>query len=149
MAARRASLASDAAFRSSASSRCFVPSFCASGSLHAGHRLAKPGLFGFSSNSSEHTTHTFTGNTIRISFYANPAQVMARCVLCHLRPHTPFLRPKVTDNRSPKRGARYRSHRNFDRPPFWFRCFLLCFSSSDKLGLVKTCGADQCLLLQS
>jgi hypothetical protein len=36
----------------------------ASGSLHAGQRLAKPGLPGLNSNSSEQTTQTFIGNAI-------------------------------------------------------------------------------------
>ena len=35
-----------------------------SGSLHAGQRLAKPGLPGLSSNSSEQTTQTLMGNAI-------------------------------------------------------------------------------------
>jgi hypothetical protein len=35
-----------------------------SDSLHAGHRLAKPGFPGFNSNSSEHTTQTLIGNAI-------------------------------------------------------------------------------------
>jgi hypothetical protein len=36
----------------------------ASGSLHAGQRLAKPGLPGLSSNSSEQITQIFIGNAI-------------------------------------------------------------------------------------
>jgi hypothetical protein len=36
----------------------------ASGSLHAGQRLANPGLPGLSSNSSEQITQTFIGNAI-------------------------------------------------------------------------------------
>src|SRR6202047_4480365 len=35
-----------------------------SGSPHAGQRLAKPGLSGFSSNSTEQTAHTLIGNAI-------------------------------------------------------------------------------------
>jgi len=41
----------------------------ASGSLHSGQRLAKPGLPGFSSNSSEQTTHTLIGKAIATPFY--------------------------------------------------------------------------------
>jgi len=41
--------------------------YCVSlfGVLHSGHRLAKPGLSGFSSNSSEQTVQTLIGNTIQ------------------------------------------------------------------------------------
>ena len=38
----------------------------ASGALQAGQRLAKPGLPGFSSNSSEQTAHTLMGKAISI-----------------------------------------------------------------------------------
>src|ERR1017187_5959232 len=66
MACLRASFASAALLRSSRS----IPSFdlgpVSSGSLQAGQRLAKPGLPGFSSNSSEHTAQTRTGNTITL-----------------------------------------------------------------------------------
>jgi len=37
-----------------------------SGSQHCGHRFAKPGLPGLSSNSSEQTTQTLIGNVIGI-----------------------------------------------------------------------------------
>lgn len=40
----------------------------ASGSLHAGQRLAKPGLPGRNSNSSEQITQTFIGNAIGSPF---------------------------------------------------------------------------------
>jgi len=40
-----------------------------SGSLHSGQRLAKPGLSGFSSNSSEQTAQTRVGNAIQILCY--------------------------------------------------------------------------------
>src|SRR5258707_14209943 len=41
-----------------------VTASACSGSLHAGQRFAKPGLSGFSSNSSEQTAHTLIGNAI-------------------------------------------------------------------------------------
>jgi hypothetical protein len=46
---------------------CFVEGAAGSGSLHAGQRLAKPGLSGFSSNSSLQTEHTLIGNAILLS----------------------------------------------------------------------------------
>lgn len=64
MASLRASLASFRVLRSSASVFCFVFGLAFSGSLHAGQRLAKPGLSGFSSNSSEQTAQTRIGNAI-------------------------------------------------------------------------------------
>ena len=64
MAARRASLASDRDLRSSALMGRLVPGSADSGSLQAGQRLAKPGLPGFNSNSSEHTAQTLMGNAI-------------------------------------------------------------------------------------
>src|ERR1700728_250542 len=47
---------------------CVSASF-ASGALHSGQRLAKPGLSGFNSNSSEHTTQTLIGKAITHLFY--------------------------------------------------------------------------------
>src|SRR5450432_1132679 len=44
--------------------RPFVAGSTASGALHSGQRFAKPGLSGFSSNSSAHTMQTFVGNVI-------------------------------------------------------------------------------------
>ena len=67
MACLRASFASIKVFRSSASTLRFVVSSAGFGSLQAGHRLAKPGLSGLSSNSSEQTTQTRTGNAMPIS----------------------------------------------------------------------------------
>ena len=70
MACRRASFASARLFRSSASMRLFaavVPA--ASSTLHSGQRLAKPGLSGLSSNSSEHTAHILIGSGIALTFY--------------------------------------------------------------------------------
>jgi len=64
MAFRRASFASLAALRSSASMWVLVESSLNSGALHAGQRLAKPGLSGFSSNSSPHTMQVLIGNAI-------------------------------------------------------------------------------------
>ena len=66
MAWRRASLASAAVLRSSASMARLDAGAALSGSLHAGQRLAKPGLSGFSSNGSEQTTQTLIGKAIRL-----------------------------------------------------------------------------------
>src|SRR5580700_9085325 len=66
MAVLRASLASARALRSSASMLPFTAGSACSGSLHAGQRLAKPGLSGFSSNSSEQTAQTRIGNAISL-----------------------------------------------------------------------------------
>ena len=63
IAARRAAFASREVF--STSSPLTLPAGpSASGSLHCGQRLAKPGLSGFNSNSSSHTTHVLIGNAI-------------------------------------------------------------------------------------
>src|SRR5580693_5944441 len=43
----------------------FAPGSACGGSLHAGQRLAKPGLPGFSSNSSEQTAQTLMGYAMR------------------------------------------------------------------------------------
>jgi hypothetical protein len=43
---------------------CGVAESVDSGSLHSGQRLAKPGLFGLSSNSSEHTMQVLIGKVI-------------------------------------------------------------------------------------
>ncbi len=64
MARLRASFASFRLLRSSASMPGFALESALSGSLHAGQRLAKPGLSGFSSNSSEQTAQTRIGNAI-------------------------------------------------------------------------------------
>src|SRR6202011_5242891 len=69
MARRRASLASLAVLRSSASTGRLVAGAADSSALQAGHRLAKPGLSGFSSNSSEQTAQTRRGNAIPTIFY--------------------------------------------------------------------------------
>jgi len=45
------------------------PPSSASGSLHAGQRLAKPGFSGLSSNSSPQTTQVRIGNGIAVLFY--------------------------------------------------------------------------------
>ena len=42
----------------------FVAGSAGSGALQAGQRLAKPGLSGFNSNSSEQILHTLIGNVI-------------------------------------------------------------------------------------
>jgi len=65
MARLRASFASTCILRSSAVVLCFLAG-AASGSLHAGQRLAKPGLSGFNSNSSEQTAQIRRGKAIRI-----------------------------------------------------------------------------------
>lgn len=65
MALLRASLASFRVLRSSASTLCLAVGSDFSGSLQDGQRLAKPGLPGFSSNSSEQTTQTLIGKAIR------------------------------------------------------------------------------------
>ena len=64
MAPRRASLSSLFPLRASESVGRFPP--MDSGSLHAGQRLAKPGLSGLSSNSSEQTTQTLMGKDIHL-----------------------------------------------------------------------------------
>jgi len=64
MAFLRSSLASAAALRSSALMRDFSTGLDASASLHSGQRLAKPGLSGFSSNSSPQTAQTRMGKLI-------------------------------------------------------------------------------------
>lgn len=63
MACRRAALASLSVFRSIAS-RVGLAGDSAGSALQSGHRLAKPGLSGFNSNSSEQTTQTLMGKTI-------------------------------------------------------------------------------------
>ena len=66
MAWRRASLASRWVLRSSAVSCCLEPGVGVvdSSALHSGHRLAKPGLSGLSSNSSEQMAQTLMGKGI-------------------------------------------------------------------------------------
>ena len=64
-----------------------VEAIC-SGSLQAGQWLAKPGLSGFSSNSSEQTAQTRIGNAIKLSFY-NPCRTSlyrsSRGICCRVR----------------------------------------------------------------
>jgi hypothetical protein len=69
MARLRASFASFKVLRSSASILCLAGEEAASPALQAGQRLAKPGLSGFSSNSSEQTAQIRRGNAIRLIFY--------------------------------------------------------------------------------
>ena len=64
MACRRASFASLTVLRSSASMRCGAVGTVGSGVLQSGQRLAKPGLSGFSSNSSEQTVQILMGKAI-------------------------------------------------------------------------------------
>src|SRR3981081_2733551 len=59
-----ASLISLAVLRSSASMRRGFMGTVGSGTLHAGQRLAKPGLSGFSSNSSAQTAQIIVGKGI-------------------------------------------------------------------------------------
>lgn len=65
MAFLRASFASFTLWRSSASMLRFALDCVSSDSLQAGQRLAKPGLSGFSSNSSEQTAQTRIGKAIQ------------------------------------------------------------------------------------
>jgi hypothetical protein len=58
-----------AALRSSASIRRLVVGTVGSGELHAGQRLAKPGLSGFNSNSSAQTAQIFVGKAIYAPWY--------------------------------------------------------------------------------
>jgi hypothetical protein len=69
MARLRASLASFNVLRSSASMVRLAAGESAPSLLQAGQRLAKPGLSGFSSNSSEQTAQIRTGKAIRLIFY--------------------------------------------------------------------------------
>src|SRR3984885_12394695 len=55
-------------------SEAVLDSASASGSLHSGQRLAKPGLSGFSSNSSEQTTQTLIGKGMSVLFYDFPPE---------------------------------------------------------------------------
>ena len=64
MACLRASFTSLADLRSSASMLRWDLGASDSGVLHSGHRLAKPGLSGFSSNSSPQTVQVLIGNAI-------------------------------------------------------------------------------------
>lgn len=67
MALRLASFASVWDRRSSASMRVLLPVLPGSSVLHSRQRLLKPGLSGFSSNSSEHTAQTLIGKGICLS----------------------------------------------------------------------------------
>jgi len=69
MARLRASFASFNVLRSSASMLRLAAGESAPSALQAGQRLAKPGLSGLSSNSSEQTAHIRTGKAIRLTFY--------------------------------------------------------------------------------
>src|ERR1700691_5780520 len=51
----------------------------ASGALHSGQRLAKPGLFGRSSNSSPQTAQVLIGNAIDSMITRLPKQVCPHC----------------------------------------------------------------------
>jgi hypothetical protein len=70
MACFRAALPSLSVLGTSAGARPEVESAC-SGSLQAGQRLAKPGLSGLSSNSSEQMAQILIGNGMRIYFTEN------------------------------------------------------------------------------
>src|ERR1700760_4013060 len=76
MASRRASFISLFALSWSG----LVPS--SSGSLHAGQRLAKPGLSGLSSNSSEQTTQTLMGNAMLFLGYSEREKRCAEKAAC-------------------------------------------------------------------
>jgi hypothetical protein len=66
MVLRLSSFNSLSALRAAASRRCLAVGSADSGALHAGQRLAKPGLSGRNSNSSEHMTQVLIGSAIRI-----------------------------------------------------------------------------------
>jgi len=66
MACRLASLVSETFLRSSASMRRLEVESSASGALHSGQRLAKPGLSGLSSNSSSQTLQILIGKPILV-----------------------------------------------------------------------------------
>ena len=85
MARRRSAFASLSALRSTASSwGLAVESSTTSGTLHAGHRLANPGLSGLSSNSSEQTTQVLIGKAITINDNAGESRCEpAREALSH------------------------------------------------------------------
>ena len=70
----RASFASASDLRSSALIPFFAAGPSASGSLHAGHRLANPGFPGFNSNSSEQTTQTLIGKAILLIILSTAAR---------------------------------------------------------------------------
>lgn len=65
MASRRAALAPLSDFHPSGD---FGPAAAESSSLHSGQRLAKPGLPGFSSNSSPQTAQTLIGYAILVDY---------------------------------------------------------------------------------
>lgn len=69
MAVLRSALASLTDLRSSADMRVLATGPVASAELQSGQRLAKPGLSGFSSNSSEQTAQTLMGKGILPSSY--------------------------------------------------------------------------------
>ncbi len=69
MARLRSSFASFRVLRSSASMPFFAVGPADSDSLQLGQRLAKPGLSGFNSNSSEQTAQTRMGNAMQILCY--------------------------------------------------------------------------------
>jgi len=81
MACRRASFASFKVLRSSASVPRVLAVSAFSGTLQAGQRLAKPGLSGFSSNSSEQMAQTRMGNAMEL-----PALYL-HCGYLHFYPH--------------------------------------------------------------
>src|SRR3984957_3062020 len=64
MACLLAAFASLSFLRSSASMRCLETGSVNSSALHSGQRLAKPGLSGFNSNSSEQMAQTLIGKGI-------------------------------------------------------------------------------------
>lgn len=67
MASRRASFTSLSFLRENASPGRLAGAWSASAALHSGQRLAKPGLSGFNSNSSEQTMQTLIGKAITVS----------------------------------------------------------------------------------
>ena len=83
---RRASLASARLRRSSASMEVLESELAASGSLHSGQRLAKPGLSGLSSNSSEQMAQVRMGKGMGMSPGAGRARFWMLAVSGMVRP---------------------------------------------------------------
>jgi hypothetical protein len=90
MACLLAAFASLSFLRSSASMCCLVTGSVNSSALHSGQRLAKPGLSGFNSNSSEQMAQTLIGKGI-ISMIKPTSWGVYR-----LRPEPPDGRRKIS-----------------------------------------------------
>src|ERR1039458_2367400 len=86
MVLRLSSFNSLSALRAAASRRSLAVGSAKSGALHAGQRLAKPGLSGRNSNSSEQMTQVLIGSAIRIHDNAGDSSEVLICLLDGLRP---------------------------------------------------------------